>query len=321
MSTSASRPVERVGSSTAVPARAVGRSTAGRPGGTARVVRTRPDRRVPIQDRMTPARWVIWAAMVLGGLVMVFPVYWVFVTAISPGGLAQTSGFSLWPHRVDLGVFAKAFADQPVLTWLVNSVVIAVAGVVISVFISVLAGYAFAKFSFRGRNLLFGAMLVTIMVPIQVVMVPEFVIISKLGLVGTPWAVILPSAAQAVSIFMARQYIQAIPTELIEAARVDGAGEFRTFRTVVLPACGPLVAVLTILTFVWRWNDFVWPLVALQKPESYTISVGLSSLNGSYSHPWDEIMAITLISMIPVMIVFFVFQRQFVQGIAESGIK
>lgn len=89
----------------------------------------------------------------------------------------------------------------------------------------------------------------------------------------------------------------------------------------MLPACGPLVAVLTILTFVWRWNDFVWPLVALQKPESYTISVGLSSLNGSYSHPWDEIMAITLISMIPVMIVFFVFQRQFVQGIAESGIK
>jgi multiple sugar transport system permease protein/alpha-1,4-digalacturonate transport system permease protein len=270
---------------------------------------------------MTPARWLVWALLLLGGLVMLFPVYWVLVTAISPGGLAQTAGFSLWPDRVDLGVFARAFADQPVGRWLVNSVVIATLSVVLSVVVSLLAGYAFAKYRFRGRDALFALMLVTIMVPIQVIMVPEFVIVSRLGLVNSVWAVVLPTAAQAVSIFMARQFLAALPDELIEAARVDGAGELRIFLRVVLPLSGPLIAVLTILTFVWRWNDFVWPLVALQSPQSYTISVGLAALNGTFSHPWDEMMAITLVSMVPVIAVFLAFQKRFVQGVAESGLK
>jgi len=288
---------------------------AGRDGVSARAART--SRR----DRMSPGRWVVWALLLCGGLLMFFPVYWVFVTAISPGGLAQTSGFSLWPHRVDLGIFAQAFAEQPIKTWMINSLVISVASVVISVFISLLAGYAFAKYRFRGRDALFGLMLLTIMVPIQVVVVPEFVIISKLGLVNSNWSVILPSAAQAISIFMARQFLVAVPDELIEAARVDGTSELQIFLRIVLPMSGPLIAVLTILTFVWRWNDFVWPLVALQTPNKFTVSVGLNSLNGAYAHPWDQVMAVTLISMIPVIVVFLVFQRQFVQGISESGLK
>jgi ABC-type glycerol-3-phosphate transport system permease component len=272
-------------------------------------------------DRMTPGRWVIWAGLVLGGLVMLFPVYWVLVTALSPGGLAQSTGFRLWPDRVDLGVFGRAFTDQPVARWLLNSAVIAVASVVLSVVVSLLAGYAFAKYRFRGRNALFALMLVTIMVPIHVIMVPEFVIVSRLGLVNSPWAVVLPTSAQAVTIFMARQFLAGLPDELIEAARVDGAGELRIFLRVVLPLSGPLIAVLTILTFVWRWNDFVWPLVALQAPENYTISVGLAALNGTFSHPWDEMMAITLLSMVPVVAVFLAFQKRFVEGIAESGLK
>ena len=278
-------------------------------------------RAVSRRDRMTPGRWVVWAGLIIGGLVMLFPVYWVLVTAVSPGGLAQGTGFRLWPDRVDLGVFGRAFTDQPVARWLLNSAVIAVASVVVTVVVSLLAGYAFAKYRFRGRNALFALMLVTIMVPIHVIMVPEFVIVSRLGLVNSPWAVVLPTAAQAVTIFMARQFLAGLPDELIEAARVDGAGELRIFMRVVLPLSGPLIAVLTILTFVWRWNDFVWPLVALQAPENYTISVGLAALNGTFSHPWDEMMAITLLSMVPVVAVFLAFQKRFVQGIAESGLK
>jgi multiple sugar transport system permease protein/alpha-1,4-digalacturonate transport system permease protein len=273
------------------------------------------------RDRMTPGRWVVWAGLVLGGVVMLFPVYWVLVTAVSPGGLAQGTGFRLWPDQVDFGVFGRAFTDQPVARWLLNSAVIAVASVVLSVAVSLLAGFAFAKYRFRGRNALFALMLVTIMVPIHVIMVPEFVIVSRLGLVNSAWAVVLPTSAQAVTIFMARQFLAGLPDELIEAARVDGAGELRIFTRVVLPLSGPLIAVLTILTFVWRWNDFVWPLVALQAPENYTISVGLASLNGTFSHPWDEMMAITLLSMVPVVAVFLAFQKRFVQGIAESGLK
>jgi len=273
------------------------------------------------RERMTAGRWVLWGALLLGGLVMLFPVYWVFVTAVSPGGLAQTSGAQLWPSSVHLGVFAAVFHSQPLATWLVNSVVIAVVSVVLSVVISLLAGYAFAKYRFAGRKAVFAVMLVTIMVPIQVIMVPEFVIISKLHLVNSDWSVILPSAAQAITIFMARQFLTALPDELIEAARVDGAGELQVFWRIVLPMSGPLIAVLTILTFVWRWNDFLWPLVALQTPDKFTMSVGLNSLNGAYSHPWDQVMAVTLISMVPVLVVFLLFQKRFVQGIAESGLK
>jgi ABC-type glycerol-3-phosphate transport system permease component len=273
----------------------------------------KPSRRV--------GRWIVWALLVVGALIMFFPVYWVFVTAISPGGLAQGSGFALWPSHVDFGVFARVFQSQPIATWLMNSTITSVASVILSVGISLLAGYAFAKYRFRGRDAIFALMLLTIMVPIQVIVVPEFVIVSKLGLVNSYWSVILPSAAQGICIFIARQFLVAIPDELIEAARVDGASEFRIFLRVVLPMSGPLIAVLTILTFVWRWNDFIWPLVALQTPNKFTMSVGLNSLNGAYSHPWDQIMAVTLLSMIPVIIVFLVFQRQFVQGIAETGLK
>ena len=265
--------------------------------------------------------WVVWALLLAGGLIMFFPIYWVFVASISPGGLAQSAGFSLWPKRFDLGVFGRAWHALPLGTWLVNSVVISVVSVVLSLFVSLLAGYAFAKYRFRGRTGIFALILVTVMVPIQVFMVPEFVLISKFDMVNSKWAVILPSAAQAISIFMARQFMQGIPDELIEAARVDGAGEFAIFLRVILPNSGPLIGVLTILTFVWRWNDFVWPLVALQTPDQYTMSVGLASLNGAYSHPWDQIMAVTLLSMIPVILVFLVFQRRFVAGIAETGLK
>jgi len=289
------------------------------------VVAARPPatspRRRPGTTRRNVGRWVVWALLVAGALIMFFPVYWVFVTAISPGGLAEGSGFALWPTRVDFSVFARVFQSQPIGLWMLNSTITSVASVILSVAISLLAGYAFAKYRFRGRNALFALMLLTIMVPIQVIVVPEFVIISKLGLVNSYWSVILPSAAQGICIFIARQFLIAIPDELIEAARVDGASEFRIFRRVVLPMSGPLIAVLTILTFVWRWNDFIWPLVALQTPDKFTMSVGLNSLNGAYSHPWDQIMAVTLLSMIPVIIVFLVFQRQFVQGIAESGLK
>lgn len=281
----------------------------------------RPQRRAhrDRRDRMTASRWVVWALMLAGGLVMIFPVYWVLVTAISPGGLVRGAG--IFPTVVDFGVFSRAFDQQPLGTWMLNSIVISVVSVVLSVFISLLAGYGFAKYRFRGRGALFALMLVTVMVPIQVIMVPEFVIISKLHLVNSNWAVILPGAAQAITIFMARQFLAALPDELVEAARVDGASELAIFLRVIVPMSGPLIAVITILTFVWRWNDFLWPLVALQATNKFTMSVGLSSLNGAYSHPWDQVMAVTLISMVPVVVVFLLFQRQFVQGIAESGLK
>jgi ABC-type glycerol-3-phosphate transport system permease component len=159
------------------------------------------------------------------------------------------------------------------------------------------------------------------MVPIQVIMVPEFLLVAKLHLLGSLWSVILPRAAEGVAVFISRQFMLTIPDELLEAARIDGAGELTVFRRVVLRMCGPLVGVLVILGFVWRWNDFIWPLVALQGQDNFTLPLGLASMQGTYRSPVEAIMAVSVVSMIPVMVTFVVFQRRFVQGIASTGLK
>lgn len=270
---------------------------------------------------ITPSRWLLWVVLLLGGLFVIFPIYWMLATAVSPGGLAQSGHFYLWPHIVDWSNFKSAWDTQPVGTWFLNSAIIAVGGVILTTVMSLMAGYAFAKFQFRGRTALFFAYLITVMIPLQVVMVPEFVIVSKLHLANSYLGVILPGAANAVSVFMARQFMLSIPNELIEAARVDGARDFKVFWRVVLPQCGPLISVLIILNFVGRWNDFLWPLIVMQSPGHFTLPIGLNSLNTTFSTPWDLIMAITLLSILPVIAVFVVFQRRFVQGIATAGLK
>ncbi len=257
-------------------------------------------------------RWAIWAGLAAGGVVMVFPVYWMLVTAFAPAGSLTNQRARLWPASLTWANLEQAAHDQPVGRWAVNSTIIAVASVALAVVVSLLAGYAFAKFRFRGRNLIFAAILLTIMVPIQVIMVPEFLVVAKLHLVGTLWAVILPRAAEGIAIFISRQFMLSI---------IDGAGELTIFRRIVLPMCGPLIGVLVILNFVWRWNDFIWPLVALQGQDKFTLPLGLASMQGTYRSPIEAIMAISVISMIPVMVIFAVFQRRFVQGIASTGFK
>jgi ABC-type glycerol-3-phosphate transport system permease component len=270
---------------------------------------------------MSPRRWILWIILLLGGLLMIFPIYWMFVTAITPGGAVQKTGLYFWPSSPAWGNFVSAWNGQPVGVWFVNSLLIAVVGVALTVTISLLAGYAFAKYKFRGRTSLFFAYLITVMIPLQVVMVPTFVIISMMHLNDNIWGVVLPGAANGVAVFVARQFMLDIPDELIEAARVDGANAFTIFVRVVLPMCRPLIGVLIILTFVARWNDFLWPLIVLQTPGKFTLPIGLNTLSGTYFSPWDIIMAITLMSVIPVIAVFTLFQRSFVEGIATTGLK
>ncbi|GAA0931853.1 carbohydrate ABC transporter permease [Pseudonocardia zijingensis] len=275
------------------------------------------------RNRMTPGRWVVWALLVCGALVMAFPVYWILVTAVTPGGQSQSGEFYLWPSEPTLANFAEAFESQPVGRWILNSVVIAGIGTAITVIVALMAGYAFAKFSFRGRGVLFGAFLVTIVVPAQVTLVPSFLVVVDLRLVDTIWAVILPRAGDAIAVFIARQFMLKIPDALLEAARIDGAGELTIFRRIVLPMSGPLVGVLVILAFMGKWNDFLWPLVTLQGTENLTLPVALSSMqsSGIFDNPWGPIMAIAFLSLLPLLVVFLVFQRTFVQGIASTGLK
>lgn len=267
--------------------------------------------------------WLLTAVLTALAALMLFPLYWMAVSAFTSGGQSQSREFHLWPEQPTGENFVEVFSTQPVWQWLGNSLMVAGVGTALSVCVSLGAGYALAKFRFRGRGVVYASFLVTIMMPIQVTLVPAFLIVARIGLVDSPWAVILPTLFDVVGIFIARQYMLGIPDPLLEAARLDGANEFQIFLRVVLPTCGPLVGVLVILGFMTRWNDFLWPLVVLQGNENLTVPVGLSTLtnNPAFTSPWGAVMAVATVTVLPLLAVFLVFQRQFVQGIANTGIK
>ena len=259
--------------------------------------------------------------LIAGALVMVFPLYWMFATAVRPRKELFSGHFDLLPSQLVWSNFSEAWGKLPFTQFYINSFAIAIIAVVVTVFINLLCGYTFAKYKFWGRDVLFLLLISTLMIPIQVIMVPEFLIVSKLGWVNTYWGVLVPRAAEAFGIFMVRQFMVSIPDELIEAARLDGAGEFTIFRKVVLPLSWPVIAVLTIFTFMWRWNDFAWPLVVLQDRASYTVPLGLSLMKGQYYTDWTGLMGMSLVSIVPILLVFIFFQRYFIQGIASTGMK
>lgn len=264
---------------------------------------------------------LIWGLLVVGALIMVFPLYWMFATAIRPREELFSGEFRLFPSEFVWSNFSQAWGKLPFALFYLNSILIALIAVAATVFINLLAGYTFAKYKFPGRNILFLLLISTLMIPIQVIMVPEFLIVSALGWVNTYAGVIAPRAAEAFGIFMVRQFMVSIPDELIEAARLDGAGEFKIFWRVILPLSWPVVAVLTIFTFMWRWNDFAWPLVVLQDREAYTVPLGLNLMKGQFFTDWTGIMSMSLVSILPMLVVFIFFQRYFIQGIASTGIK
>jgi ABC-type glycerol-3-phosphate transport system permease component len=256
-------------------------------------------------------------------LVMLFPLYWMIVTAFSPRTDLYDSGLRFWPKHFTWDNFTTPIDRFPVWTWFKNSVVITLGVTAITVVCNLLAGYAFAKLRFRGRNALFLLLLSTMMIPVQAIMVAQFKLTINLNLYGNYWAVILPESATVFGIFLARQFFIAIPDELIEAARVDGAGQLRTFWSVVLPLCKPLIAVLTLLTLMGEWNAFGWPLVVLFGNEKlFTLPIGMvADLQGEYTTDYGALMAMGLLMILPIVILFVVFQRYFVQGLARSGIK
>jgi multiple sugar transport system permease protein len=271
-----------------------------------------------LKRRVDVARFVI--ALIVC-VVMAFPFYWMVVVALSPKDELFSTTFQLWPSRLTLDNFIGVFQQFDVATWFGNSVTITVFVTVLGVIVNLLAGYAFAKLRFLGKNALFFLALATLVLPVQVTMVAQFRLVTDLGIYGTYWAVILPSAATATGVFLARQFILGIPDELMEAARIDGASTFRIFRSVVLPLCRPLIAVLVVLIAMATWNDFAWPLIALKQDILYTLPIGLLYLQGQTTPDFTQIMALSLVAVVPMIVLFLATQRYFVQGIARSGIR
>lgn len=262
------------------------------------------------------------AVVALVGLLTISPLYWMVAVAFSTRSeLLGGRELRLWPRDVTLENVERVFASFPVATWFGNSVAISLVVMIVSVVTSLLAGYAFSQLRFPGSTALFFVALATLVLPVQVIMVALFRIVTGMGLYGTYWAVILPTAASAFGLFLARQFMTGIPRELIEAARLDGAGHLTTFLRIVLPLSKPLIAVLAFMSLLSSWNDFAWPLIALKENRLFTLPIGLLYLQGQSGSDYGATMAFALINIVPIAVVFLLFQRYFIAGFARSGIK
>jgi multiple sugar transport system permease protein len=261
------------------------------------------------------------AAAAVVAVVVVFPLYWMLVVALSSRRDLLAGRVGLVPHSLTTENFTRVLEAFPVGTWLSNSVAISVSVAVLTALTNLLAGYAFAHLRFRGSSVLFVLALGTLVLPVQVIMVALFRLVTELQLYGTYWAVILPTSASALGMFLARQYFVGIPRELLDAARLDGAGEWRTFTRIVLPMSRPLVAVLFFMSLLSSWNDFAWPLIALKDNDLFTLPIGLLYLQGQYGPDYTATMAFALLNVAPMVVLFLVFQRFFVQGFTRSGLR
>ncbi len=248
-----------------------------------------------------------------------------YVYLISSGFKANSEIFgapvTLWPRRIIGTNYRDLFAEFPYARWYLNTVVVAVVGTALNVFLAALAGFAFAKYEFRFRGPLFVILLFTLMLPGQILLLPQFIEVSALGWYNTYLAVIVPGAVSAFSIFLMRQYATVIPNELLDAARIDGAGELAIFWHLVVPLLAPAMAVLTILSFNGAWNAFLWPLVVLSRSEMFVLNIGLSSILGPYDYEYGVLLAGSTLASLPLILVFLVFQRQFIEAVSSGALK
>jgi multiple sugar transport system permease protein len=262
-----------------------------------------------------------WIVLIVTSVIALFPMYWLFVNAFTPITATPPLTPILWPAW-SLDNFRRLLEGNIYyLNWMRNSLFIATGITVWHLFFDSLAGYAFAKRRFPGRDVLFWLMLSTLMVPIHVTIVPLFIVTNELNLINTIWAVILPGTATAFGIFLMRQYIQTLPSELEDAARIDGCSEIRVFLNVILPLSVPALGALAIFTFVRHWNDFLWPLIALNRPQNYTLTVGVANLQGEFATDYGVIFAGAALASLPMIIFFFLFQRAFVEGVRMGAVK
>ena len=219
------------------------------------------------------------------------------------------------------GNYADVLTRFDFARYFYNSSFITIVATVITLLFNAMAAFALSKYRFPGRGLLLGLILATLMVPPTVVLVPNYLIASSLGLTNSLWGVIWPGVATPTGVFLLRQYMLTIPDELLDAARMDHATEWRVFWRIVLPLSAPALAVLAIFSVMWRWNDFLWPMVVLNRSEKFTLQLALNAFQGELTTSWNLLLAMTVMTLIPVTIIFLVLQRYIVQGIASSGVK
>ncbi len=260
-----------------------------------------------------------WIFLSLAAMVTFFPFFAMVVIALKPGMAIDFPG-SLMPTNLSGDAFKEVLSSGQLMTWTKNTLIYSVVSVVLVLILPSMAGYAFAKKKFPGREAMFWSFLAMVMVPFHVTLIPTFIFMAKMGGIGTYWGLILPSIANAQAVFLMRQFIQGLPDELFEAAKIDGASEMRIFFRIVLPLCKPVLATLGVFVFLWHWNDFLWPMIVGRTSEMWTLTVGISSMH-QQNVPLSTVLAGSVIALLPIMMAYLMAQRYFQEGVAGTGIK
>jgi multiple sugar transport system permease protein/arabinosaccharide transport system permease protein len=264
---------------------------------------------------------VINAILILLVLGTAIPYIYMALSAFKENSEIFGEPLTLWPRNPTMDNVSSLLSQFPYARWYLNTAIVATVGTTLSVLLASLAGFAFAKYDFRFKNVLFTLMLAVILIPFQVLLVPQFRIMKALGWFNTYQALIVPGAVSAFGIFLMRQYTLGLPDELLDAGRIDGASEFGLWWRVVLPLVRPGLAVLAILSFTGLWNDFFWPMIVTTKTSMFVLNLGLASLVGPYDYKYGMLLAGALLASLPVIIIFLIFQRQFIEGLTAGAVK
>jgi multiple sugar transport system permease protein len=268
-----------------------------------------------------PGTFALHAVLVVGALLTLTPLLWMVSASFMTTNEANSFPPRLLPHAPTLQNYRDLFTRLDLARFFLNSTLVAVSATLLSLLCNGMAGYAFAKLRFRGRERVFRILLGALVIPAQVGMMPLFLLLKSMGLVNTIAGVVVPFMAGVFGIFMIRQYALSIPDDLLDAARVDGAGEYRIFWSVVLPVIRPILVTLAVFTFLSAWNDFMWPLIVLSDDAKYTLPVALASLSGEHVQDTGLMMAGSVLTVLPVVILFLALQRAYMRGVMMGSVK
>lgn len=266
-------------------------------------------------------KYAMSAVLFVVGLVMVLPVAWMVSSSLKFEADVFRTPMQWIPTAPTLLNYTKAFTDFPYVKWYLNTMNVTFWVVFLTIVVAPLAGYAFAKLKFHGRDFIFMLFIMTLMIPMQVRIIPQFLIFKNLGLINTHAAVALPWIYNGFAIFLMRQSFATVPDEMLEAARIDGSGEFRTYFKIVLPLAKPAITSLVILSFTWGWNQYFGPLIYISDTAKQVLAVGITNFKSQYSSNIALQMAGSTLALIPILIVYLILQRQFIEGIALAGVK
>jgi multiple sugar transport system permease protein len=264
---------------------------------------------------------VVNALLVVTALLTVIPLLWMLSASFMPTGEATIYPPRLLPSSVTLGHYRELFTRLNIGRAFFSSTVIAVGTTILSLLLNSMAGYAFAKLRFGGRDRLFAVLVAALVIPTQVAMLPLFLMLKSVRLVNSYWGVILPSIATIFGIFLIRQFMLSIPDELLDAARIDGANEWRIYWNIILPLARPVLVTLAIFTFMSAWNDFMWPLIVLTDDAKYTLPVAVANLVGEHVQDTELMMASSVLTVLPVLLLFLALQRHYIAGIMMGSVK